>query len=86
MYDFEGDTATIFTGEKHLGKAGLIDTYRGSPNLPHWHGNHCSSVVGASDASKFASLIKPNDSLLMYRKSICRAMPMVGIGFFFLFK
>ncbi|XP_049767378.1 scavenger receptor class B member 1-like [Schistocerca cancellata] len=80
MYDFSGDTATIFTGSKHLGKAGLIDTYRGSQHLPHWHGDHCSSVVGASDASKFPSLINPNDTLLMYRKSVCRAMPMVRTG------
>jgi hypothetical protein len=77
MYDFDGDIATVYTGETDVRKAGLIDTYRRLPRLPHWEGEHCSRVRGTSDATKFPSLIQPNDTVYFYRKSVCRAMPMV---------
>ncbi|XP_021934461.1 scavenger receptor class B member 1-like isoform X2 [Zootermopsis nevadensis] len=75
MYDFDGDFSTVYTGETDVRKSGLIDTYRGSPLLPHWKGEHCSNVRGASDATKFPSLLQPNDTVYFYRKSVCRAMP-----------
>lgn len=75
MYDFDGDIATVYTGETDVRKAGLIDTYRRLPRLPHWQGQHCSRVREASDATKFPSLIQPNDTIYFYRKSVCRAMP-----------
>lgn len=77
MYDFDNDIATIYTGETDMRMSGLIDTYRRLPKLPHWHGEHCSRVRGASDATKFPSLIQPNDTIYFYRKSVCRAMPTV---------
>jgi hypothetical protein len=79
MYDFDGDVATVYTGATDVRKAGLIDTYRRLPRLPHWQGEHCSHVQEASDATKFPSLIQPNDTVYFYRKSVCRAMPTVLI-------
>ena len=79
MYDFDNDIATIYTGETDMRMSGLIDTYRRLPKLPHWHGEHCSRVRGASDATKFPSLIQPNDTIYFYRKSVCRAMPTVRV-------
>lgn len=79
MYDFDNDIATVYTGETDMRLSGLIDTYRRLPQLPHWEGEHCSRVRGASDAIKFPSLIQPNDTLYFYRKSVCRAMPTVRV-------
>jgi hypothetical protein len=79
MYDFDNDIATVYTGETDMKMSGLIDTYRRLPRLPHWEGEHCSHVRGASDATKFPSLIQPNDTVYFYRKSVCRAMPTVRI-------
>ena len=79
MYDFDNDVATVYTGETDMRLSGLIDTYRRLPRLPHWEGEHCSRVRGASDATKFPSLIQPNDTVYFYRKSVCRAMPTVRI-------
>jgi hypothetical protein len=79
MYDFDNDIATIYTGDTDVRLSGLIDTYRRLPRLPHWEGEHCSRVKGASDATKFPSLIQPNDTVYFYRKSVCRAMPTVRI-------
>ncbi|XP_070154251.1 scavenger receptor class B member 1 isoform X1 [Polyergus mexicanus] len=79
MYDFDGDFETIFTGETDLRTTGLIDTYNGDVNLPQWTGK-CANVHGASDGVKFPSYIEPNDTLLFFRKSLCRSERMIRIG------
>lgn len=79
MYDFDGDFETVFTGETDSSAAGLIDTYRGSKNLRQWHEPHCSNIHMASDGTKYKSFIEPNDTLLFFRKSMCRAQRMVRI-------
>ncbi|XP_020280180.1 scavenger receptor class B member 1-like isoform X2 [Pseudomyrmex gracilis] len=79
MYDFEGDFETVFTGETDVRKTGLIDKYNGDVNLPQWTGK-CANVHGASDAVKFPSYIQPNDTLLFYRKSLCRSERMKRVG------
>lgn len=79
MYDFEGDYETIFTGEKDLSLAGLIDTYRGSTDLPQWNGKHCSNVQYASDGTKFKGNVQGNESILFFRKSLCRAAPLIPV-------
>ncbi|KAF9794086.1 hypothetical protein SFRURICE_013551 [Spodoptera frugiperda] len=53
MYDFDGDFETVFTGADDVRNSGLIDTYRGSTDLPQWEGKHCSNVQYASDGTKF---------------------------------
>ena len=77
MYDFDGDFETIYTGETDSTISGLIDTYRGSTNLPQWNGDHCSNISTASDGTKFKSFIGSNETLLFFRKSMCRAQRMV---------
>ncbi|XP_061381454.1 scavenger receptor class B member 1-like isoform X1 [Danaus plexippus] len=79
MYDFNGDYETIFTGENDETLSGLIDTYRGSTDLPHWDGKHCSNIQYASDGTKFRGSLTLNDSSLFYRKSLCRAAPLVPV-------
>ncbi|XP_025074207.1 platelet glycoprotein 4-like [Pogonomyrmex barbatus] len=76
MYDFDGDFETIYTGETDIRLAGLIDKYNGDVNLPQWTGK-CANVHGSSDGVKFPSYIKPNDTLLFFRKSLCRSERMV---------
>lgn len=78
MYDFNGDYETIFTGQDDISISGLIDTYKGSTDLPHWEGKHCSNVQYASDGTKFKGALKENETVLFYRKSLCRAAPMVS--------
>nr|QRG28739.1 scavenger receptor class B member 1 [Antheraea pernyi] len=73
MYDFTEDYETIFTGETDVGLSGLVDTYRGSTDLPHWQGKHCSNVQNASDGTKFQGGVGRNDTILFYRKSLCRS-------------
>ncbi|KAJ2943334.1 hypothetical protein O0L34_g12141 [Tuta absoluta] len=80
MYDFNGDYETIYTGSDDLAKSGLIDTYRGSADLPHWEGKHCSNVKMASDGSRFQGKVTMNDTILFYRKSLCRAAPLIAKG------
>ncbi|XP_014296232.1 scavenger receptor class B member 1 isoform X1 [Microplitis demolitor] len=79
MYDFDGDFETVYTGEKDIRKTGLIEKYNGDVNLPQWTGK-CGNVNGASDGAKFPSYIEPNDTLIFYRKSLCRSAKMVRIG------
>lgn len=79
MYDFDGDYETVFTGTDDVRKSGLIDTYRGSTDLPHWHDKHCSNVQYASDGTKFVGGASKNESILFYRKSLCRAAPLVSL-------
>ncbi|CAH1642240.1 unnamed protein product [Spodoptera littoralis] len=76
MYDFDGDFETVFTGADDVRNSGLIDTYRGSTDLPQWEGKHCSNVQYASDGTKFRGGVTKNESILFYRKSLCRAAPL----------
>lgn len=77
MYDFDGDFETIYTGETDESISGLIDTYRGSENLKQWKDAHCSNINMASDGTKFKSFIEANETLLFFRKSMCRAQRLV---------
>ncbi|CAK1592881.1 unnamed protein product [Parnassius mnemosyne] len=79
MYDFNGDYETVFTGTDDVTISGLIDTYRGSTDLPQWQGKHCSNVQYASDGTKFKSGINMNESILFYRKSLCRPAALVPV-------
>lgn len=76
MYDFDGDYETIYTGETDIRLSGMIDKYNGNVDLPQWTGK-CANVNGASDGTKFRSYIQPNDTLLFFRKSLCRSERMV---------
>ncbi|KAJ8933788.1 hypothetical protein NQ314_013824 [Rhamnusium bicolor] len=80
MYDFEGDYETIYTGQKHsLENIGLIEKYSGSTKIPQWD-SPCGDVTGASDGTKFSGFIKPNDTLLFFRKSMCRAKALLKVN------
>ncbi|XP_063898685.1 scavenger receptor class B member 1 isoform X1 [Helicoverpa armigera] len=79
MYDFDGDYETVFTGTDDVKVSGLIDTYRGSTDLPQWKGKHCSNVQYASDGTKFKGGVERNETILFYRKSLCRAAPLIPI-------
>ncbi|XP_012270978.1 scavenger receptor class B member 1 isoform X2 [Orussus abietinus] len=79
MYDFEGDYETVYTGENDVKLTGLIEKYNGDVNLPQWTGK-CANVKGASDGAKFSSYIEPNDTLLFFRKSLCRSAKMYRTG------
>lgn len=76
MYDFDGDFETFYTGQTDPRLTGLIDKYNGDVNLPQWTGK-CANVHGSSDGVKFQSDIKPNDTLLFFRKSLCRSERLV---------
>ncbi|KAL2751404.1 scavenger receptor class B member 1-like isoform X1 [Vespula maculifrons] len=79
MYDFEGDYETFYTGENDVKMTGLIDKYNGNVDLPHWKGK-CANIHGASDGTKFPTYIQPNDTLLFFRKSLCRSAHMTRTG------
>ncbi|XP_030747481.1 scavenger receptor class B member 1-like isoform X2 [Sitophilus oryzae] len=80
MYEFRGDYETVFTGTKHgLSNIGLIDTYNGATKIPQWD-SPCGDISGSSDGTKFPGSIKPNDTLLFFRKSMCRAKELVRIN------
>lgn len=80
MYDFTGDFETFFTGERDSRMAGLYDTFRGSTDLPHWDGKHCSNIQNASDGTKFKSFLEEDDELLFFRKSMCRPQRLVSFN------
>ncbi|XP_076162654.1 scavenger receptor class B member 1 isoform X2 [Ptiloglossa arizonensis] len=79
MYDFDGDYETVYTGENDVRLTGLIEKYNGDVNLPQWTGK-CANVNGASDGVKFPSYIQPNDTVLFFRKSLCRSAYMKQSG------
>nr|XP_033335333.1 scavenger receptor class B member 1-like isoform X1 [Megalopta genalis] len=79
MYDFDGDYETVYTGETDVTMSGLIEKYNGDVNLPQWTGK-CANVNGSSDGTKFPGFIKPNDTVLFFRKSLCRSARMVHTG------
>lgn len=79
MYEFTGDHETIFTGTKHgLKNIGQIDTYNGAKKIPQWD-SPCGDISGASDGTKFPGYLKPNDTLLFFRKSLCRSKELVSL-------
>ncbi|XP_013146636.1 PREDICTED: scavenger receptor class B member 1-like isoform X2 [Papilio polytes] len=80
MYDFEGDYETVYTGADDVTRSGLIATYRGAARLPQWRGEHCAGVRGASDGTKFQSGVSANQTILFYRKSLCRAAPLIPVA------
>ncbi|XP_018562646.1 scavenger receptor class B member 1-like isoform X2 [Anoplophora glabripennis] len=80
MYEFNGDYETVYTGEKHgLKNIGLIEKYSGSTRIPQWE-SPCGDVTGSSDGTKFPGYIQPNDTLLFFRKSMCRAKELIKVG------
>ncbi|XP_025830984.1 scavenger receptor class B member 1 isoform X2 [Agrilus planipennis] len=79
MYDFDGDFETVFTGEDDVTKAGLIDKYRGETKIPQWD-NPCGNIQNASDGTKFKGNLKPNETILFFRKSMCRTQILEKVG------
>lgn len=79
MYDFTGDVSTTYTGQGDVKKSGLFASYNRRPYLPQWD-LPCGNVDGASDGTKFPTYIKPEDELLFFRKSLCRAVPMERVS------
>ncbi|XP_053971681.1 scavenger receptor class B member 1-like isoform X1 [Hylaeus volcanicus] len=79
MYDFDGDYETVYTGENDVRLTGLIEKYNGNMNLPQWKGK-CANVNGSTDGVKFQSYIEPNDTILFFRKSLCRSARMRRTG------
>lgn len=79
MYDFDGDFETVYTGEKDIRLTGLIEKYNGDVNLPQWTGK-CANVNKASDGVKFPSYLRQNETVLFYRKSLCRSAYMHQTG------
>lgn len=77
MYDFSEDYETFYTGENDSSISGLYATYNGSPNLTQWDEEHCSSIHLASDGTKFKSYIQKNETVLFFRKSMCRPQRLV---------
>lgn len=78
MYDFSGDFETFFSGQTNPQLSGLYDTYKGSTDLEQWEGEHCRNIQYASDGVKFKSFVQPNETLLFFRKSMCRAQKLVS--------
>ncbi|CAG9856254.1 unnamed protein product [Phyllotreta striolata] len=80
MYDFDGDYETVYDGQKFGYKnIGLIEKYKGSTKIPQWD-SPCGDITGASDGTKFQGYITPNDSLLFFRKSMCRAKKLIRVN------
>ncbi|CAH1118615.1 unnamed protein product [Phaedon cochleariae] len=80
MYDFDGDYETVYNGQKlGLENIGLIEKYRGSTKIPQWD-SPCGDISGSSDGTKFAGYIQPNDTLMFFRKSMCRAKKLVKVN------
>ncbi|GJQ78161.1 SCRB5 [Trypoxylus dichotomus] len=79
MYNFKGDYETVYTGEKDIAKAGLLDTYRGSTKLVQWNG-YCGNIQNASDGTKFSGGLDKNETIYFFRKSLCRAKPLVFVN------
>ncbi|XP_076389176.1 scavenger receptor class B member 1 isoform X2 [Megachile rotundata] len=79
MYDFDGDVETVYTGANDIRRTGLIEKYNGDVNLPQWTGK-CANVNQASDGVKFPSYLRPNETVLFYRKSLCRSAYMHQTG------
>ncbi|XP_073977460.1 scavenger receptor class B member 1-like isoform X1 [Rhodnius prolixus] len=79
MYDFDGDISTTFSGTTDIHMSGLLDNYNSLNYLPQWEAP-CNNVSGASDGTKFNSLISKDQDLLFFRKSLCRSMSLVRVG------
>lgn len=77
MYDFDGDISTTFSGTTDIHMSGLLDNYNSLNYLPQWEAP-CNNVSGASDGTKFNSLISKDQDLLFFRKSLCRSMSLVS--------
>ncbi|XP_060533282.1 scavenger receptor class B member 1 isoform X2 [Cylas formicarius] len=80
MYEFSGDYETFYTGQKDgIKNIGLLDKYNGQIRIPQWE-SPCGDVTGASDGTKFPGNIQPDEKLLFFRKSMCRAKELVRVN------
>lgn len=79
MYYFDGDYETVFTGENDVRKAGLLETYNGSPQMPQW-ASSCGNIEDASDGTKFQSHVLENDTMKFFRKSMCRPQTLMHVN------
>ncbi|KAF4530435.1 hypothetical protein B566_EDAN018406, partial [Ephemera danica] len=59
----------------------FVYSYNGRTHLPYWgDSDKCNRIDGASDCSKFANRIGPNDTVTIYRKPICRPMTLERVS------
>ncbi|XP_043529819.1 scavenger receptor class B member 1 isoform X1 [Frieseomelitta varia] len=70
------DWFTIFTGQRDIGKYGILDKWNGKSSLGHWTAPECDSVAG-SDGSIFPPPITKQTVLKVFDKDLCRALPLV---------
>ncbi|CAD1479885.1 unnamed protein product [Heterotrigona itama] len=70
------DWFTVYTGQRDIGKYGMMDKWNGKSNLGHWTAPECDAVAG-SDGSIFPPPITKHTVLKVFDKDLCRALPLV---------
>ncbi|XP_063219988.1 lysosome membrane protein 2 [Bacillus rossius redtenbacheri] len=78
MYGKNGtskDRLSVFTGAGDITRYGLIDTFNGNSQLPHWKSDQCNRIDG-SDGSIFPPHITENTTLYVFEKDLCRKLPL----------
>ncbi|KAJ8885847.1 hypothetical protein PR048_012053 [Dryococelus australis] len=69
------DRLTVFTGADDITKYGIIHTFNGNTQLPHWKTERCNRIDG-SDGSIFPPHITKDTTLYVYEKDLCRKLPL----------
>ncbi|KAL0280649.1 UNVERIFIED_CONTAM: hypothetical protein PYX00_001877 [Menopon gallinae] len=71
------DMVTIFTGEEDTMMTGVITQYGEKTSLDYWSTRECNRIDGTDGTIYPLSAIKPNATLYLYVKEMCRRMPFV---------
>lgn len=58
--------------------AGCFETYNQLPYLPQWD-YPCDKLAGSTNGKKVGNNLTPNETVYIYRKGICRALPFVRL-------
>ncbi|KAM9328407.1 platelet glycoprotein 4 [Pholidichthys leucotaenia] len=64
----------IHTGKDDISKVGMIDMWKGEPNLDFWSDKYCDMING-TDASSFAPFVDKKKPLFFFSSDICRSVP-----------
>ncbi|XP_068081088.1 scavenger receptor class B member 1 isoform X2 [Anabrus simplex] len=80
IYSDFRDEVTVYIGPQNGRRFFNMDRFHGSPRFGYWSDERCDAVQGATEGVSYPQFLTRNDSLLYFRKTICRITPIYYVG------
>nr|CAD7458890.1 unnamed protein product [Timema tahoe] len=75
------DEVTVHIGPQNAERYFTMDRFHGRDRFGFWDQFSCDTVKGATEGISYHQNIKKNDTLLYFRKTICRVATVYYVGF-----